>query len=96
MDRAESLECPFAGLAFTELRHSLLGRVLVLTGAHSFTRMNRVAAAAAAAASWMMVTLSSGFVDAAAAVSDFRFGTANALVTLSCGRRETGNRQSAC
>ena len=51
MDRVESLECPFAGLAFTELRHSLLGRVLVLTGAHSFTRMNRVAAAA----SWMMV-----------------------------------------
>ena len=36
---------------------------LVLTGAHSFTRMNR---AAAAAASWMMVALSSGFIDAVA------------------------------
>ena len=31
----------------------------VLTGAHSFTRMNRVAAAA----SWRMVTPASGFID---------------------------------
>ena len=30
----------------------------VLTGAHSFTRMNRVAAA-----SWRMVTPASGFID---------------------------------
>ena len=57
----------------------------VLTGAHSFTRMNRVAAAA----SWRMVTPASGFID----LDGFLHGTPK---ILSHEDPRTKNPRSAC